>query len=251
MRKPFQGVWNIVRFNWDFYVLAFGALVLLLLLTNYVDLIFRPYLIILAFLIFIPTFISLGVSYYVYDVSDLYKLNWIDDFVESEESQIININAGFDETSILLKNKFPNSELLVFDFYDPKKHTEVSIKRARKAYPIFPNTKSVTATYLPTLDNSVDKIFVIFAAHEIRNEQERIAFFKELKRVIKPTGEIIITEHLRDVPNFLAYNIGFLHFYSKPTWLEIFQSADFTLKNEQKLTPFISTFTLTKYGVAS
>ncbi len=23
LRKPFQGVWNIIRFNWHFYVVAF------------------------------------------------------------------------------------------------------------------------------------------------------------------------------------------------------------------------------------
>ena len=101
------------------------------------------------------------------------------------------------------------------------------------------------------LDNSADKIFVIFAAHEIRNEQERLDFFKELKRVIKPTGEIFITEHLRDVPNFLAYNIGFLHFYSKLNWFQVFELTGLSLKSEQKITPFISTFTLTKYGIAS
>lgn len=251
MRKPFQGVWNIVRFNWHFYVLSLGLLFILILLSNYTNLTFRPYLFIVGLLIFLPTFISLSVSYYLYDLSGLYKLNWITKTNITEKGTVININAGFDETSILLKDKFPNSELLVFDFYDPKKHTEVSIKRARKAYALFPNTKSVTANKLPTLDNSADKISVIFAAHEIRNEQERIKFFKELKRILKPTGEILITEHLRDVPNFLAYNIGFLHFYSKQNWLQIFQLAELNLKSEQKFTPFISTFTLTKYGVAS
>ena len=250
IRKPFQGVWNIVRFNWHFYVLSFGVLLLLLLFSNYTNSTFRPYLFIVGLLIFLPTFISLSVSYYVYDLSGLYNLNWVTDFIDTERNTIVNINAGFDETSILLKNKFPNSELLVFDFYDPKKHTEVSIKRARKAYALFPSTKSVTTTNLPTLDNSADKIFVIFAAHEIRNEQERIEFFKELKRVLKPAGQIFITEHLRDIPNFLAYNIGFLHFYSKQTWLDIFELTGLTLKKEQKITAFISTFTLTKYGVA-
>lgn len=250
IRKPFQGVWNIVRFNWHFYVLSFGALLLLLLLSSYTNTTVRPYLCVVGLLIFLSTFISLSVSYYVYDLSGLYNLNWINDFHDTEKNTIVNINAGFDETSILLKDKFPNSEFLVFDFYDPKKHTEVSIKRARKAYALFLNTKSVTANNLPTLDNSADRIFVIFAAHEIRNEQERIEFFKELKRILKPTGEILITEHLRDVPNFLAYNIGFLHFYSKQNWLQTFQLADFNLKSEQKITPFISTFTLTKYGVA-
>lgn len=251
IRKPFQGVWNIVRFNWHFYVLSLGALLLLLLLSNYASPTFRPYSLVIAFLIFLPTFISLSVSYYVYDLSGLYKLNWITKTKAAEKGKIININAGFDETSLLLKDKFPNSELLVFDFYDPKKHTEVSIKRARKAYALFPNTKSVTASNLPMLDNSADKIFVIFAAHEIRNDQERIDFFKELKRVLKPTGQIVITEHLRDVPNFLAYNLGFLHFYSKQSWLHVFQLTELNLESEEKITPFISTFTLTKYGVAS
>lgn len=250
MRKPFQGVWNIVRFNWQFYVLSFGFLLFFLLLTNYLNSAFRIYLLFFGLLLFVQTFISLCISYYVYDLSGLYKLNWIANFIDAEKSQIVNINAGFDETSILLKHKFPNSELVVLDFYDPEKHTEVSIKRARKAYPLFPNTKSVSATNLPIADNSADKIFVIFAAHEIRNEQEQITFFKELKRVIKPTGQIIVTEHLRDTANFLAYNIGFLHFYSKQSWLKVFRSADTILKNEQKITPFISTFTLTKYGVA-
>jgi ubiquinone/menaquinone biosynthesis C-methylase UbiE len=251
IRKPFQGVWNIVRFNWQFYVLSLGFLLLLLLLTNYTTAAFKPYLSAVGILIFVPTFISLSVSYYVYDLSGLYNLNWMDNFIAAEKSKIININAGFDETSILLKDKFPDAELLVFDFYDPEKHTEVSIKRARKAYPPFPNTKLVTATNLPAADNSADKILVTFAAHEIRNKQERIFFFKELKRIIKPTGQVIVTEHLRDVPNFLAYNIGFLHFYSRSNWLNIFQSAGFTVTNEQKLTAFISTFTLTKYGITS
>ena len=251
MRGPFQGVWNIIRFNWHFYVLSIVFLLFLLLLINYTNSMYRTYLLFFCLLIFLSTLISICVSYYVYDLSNLYKLNWIDNFTDSENITIININAGFDETSILLKDKFPNSELIVFDFYNPEKHTEVSIKRARKAYPLFANTKSVTTTNLPIDDNSADMIFIIFAAHEIRNEQERILFFKELNRILKPTGEIIVTEHLRDIVNLLAYNIGFLHFYSKSTWLKIFKSAGFTFKNEKKITPFISTFTITKYGVAS
>ena len=34
LRKPFQGVWNIVRFNWHFYVLSLGGLLVLLWLAR-------------------------------------------------------------------------------------------------------------------------------------------------------------------------------------------------------------------------
>lgn len=246
MRKPFQGVWNIIRFNWHFYIGSIALLCCLLLSENYL-----PYLRTIELLVLVPTLVSLCVSLYVYDLSGLYMLNWIDNSSVKCSATIVNIHAGFDETSILLESKFNEAELLVFDFYEPTKHTEISIKRARKAYPSFPSTKCVSTSHLPIADNAADMVFVIFASHEIRNEQERITFFKELKRIIKPTGTIVITEHLRDFPNFLAYNIGFLHFYSRKSWLGLFQKASLSVKKEQKITTFISTFTLTKNGIAS
>ena len=35
-----------------------------------------------------------------------------------------------------------------------------------------------------------------------------------ITRIVKLTVQIIVTEHLRDVANFLAFNIGFLHYNS-------------------------------------
>ena len=251
MRKPFQGTWNIIRFNWHFYALSIGSVIILLLLSKNSNAAIHITSVFLLFFIAASTLISLGVSYYVYDFSDLYKLSWLDKIHFNRNEKIVNINAGFDETSILLKNKFPNSELFVFDFYDPAKHTEVSIKRARKAYPPFPGTKQINTNHLPLADNSIDKIFLILSAHEIRNNEERNSFFKELKRVLSVSGQIIVTEHLRDSVNFLAYNIGFFHFHSKITWQKTFHGAGLVVGDEIKITPFITTFILEKDGTAS
>lgn len=248
MRRPFQGVRNIVRFNWHLYALSFGSLLLAFGLTYSVAEKFQLYSYLVCILVIGTILISLLSSYYVYDLSDLYELKWLEGFGIERGSKSVNINAGFDETSNLLKYKFKQPDLVVLDFYDPLKHTEISIKRARKAYPPFPGTKHVDTTSLPLDDRSIDSIFVIFSAHEIRNENERIAFFKELNRIIKPTGLIFITEHLRDPVNFLAYNIGFLHFYSKSTWRKTFQLARLNVQDEIKLTPFVSTFILKTHG---
>jgi len=251
MRKPLQGVWNIIRFNWHFYLLAFGLVLLMLLFRKNLDEILLLSVDILLFLIVGSTLISLLVSCYIYDFSDLYKLSWLDDLLNKDEGKIININAGFDETSNLLTRKYEFSELLVFDFYDPSKHTEISIKRARKAYPPFPNTQPLNTNQFPLQNNSVDKIFAILSAHEIRNEEERITFFKELHRVLTAKGQIIVTEHLRDTANFLAYNVGFFHFHSKPTWLRTFEASGLGVASEIKITPFITTFILDKNGTTS
>ncbi|MGI8788796.1 MAG: class I SAM-dependent methyltransferase [Pyrinomonadaceae bacterium] len=251
IRKPFQGVFNIVRFNWHFYALSLGVLLLLAVLYNFLNEPFRLISAVLFFGIILANFITLFVSFYVYDLSNLYKLDWLNDLPIEENARIVNINAGFDETSELLKDKFKDARLVVFDFYDSKKHTEVSIERARKAYAPYSNTRQMATDCLPLADNSADKVFAILSAHEIRNDEERKLFFAEIKRALKTDGQIIVTEHLRDTANFLAYNIGFFHFHSKRAWLKTFASAELKVKKEIKITPFITTFILEKNGVSS
>lgn len=248
MRKPFQGLYNIIRFNWHFYVFAFVLIILLSFAVNFVEKPLQTFLQIICILAAVSTIVSLLVSWYVYDLSGLYHFNWLG--AQNTESTIVNINAGFDETSTLLKAKFDKANLVALDFYDQIKHTEISIKRAREAYPPFPGTLQVETNNLKLPVDSVANVFVILAAHEIRDAQERIVFFKELKKGLQPTGHIYVIEHLRDVPNFLAYNIGFFHFHSKSSWTNTFQGAGLYLIDELKLTPFISIFILDKNGNA-
>lgn len=248
-RSTFQGVTNIVKFNWHFFVIAS-----LVIIFSFIGFSFNSdyssYFLLLGILTALGTFIPLLVSWYVYDLSGFYNLSWLDMNIP-KNSKIINIHAGFDETSILLAHKFSESSLQVFDFYNPVLHTEVSIKRARKAYPPYPNTQAITTSHIPLEENSASHIFVIFSAHEIRNHQERIAFFNELNRILTPSGNIIVVEHLRDFWNFLAYNIGFFHFLSLDTWLDTFKKSNFTISKQASITPFVKLFILDKHGHSS
>lgn len=246
LRKPFQGVFNIIRFNWHFYVIAILAVFVLLFLNSFLNSSFHWIIYIISISIIFTTLISLLVSFYVYDLSGLYRFEQIEG--NDEQQKIINVNAGFDETSVVFQKKFPNAELIVLDFYDPHLHTEVSIKRARKAYPPFPGTLVIKTNAIELPSEMADKIFLILSAHEIRDLEERVLFFGELNRILKPDGQIQVVEHLRDLPNLLAYNIGFFHFYSKKSWKTTFKNSNFKLLKEQKTSPFISTFTIIKNG---
>jgi SAM-dependent methyltransferase len=246
MRKPFQGVFNIIRFNWHFYVIALVVVLLLYFTAPYFDSVVQLLVYIFCVLVIAATLLSLWASWYAYDFSGFYQLNWIS--IHHNEKAIVNINAGFDETSHLLQDKFPNAQIIALDFYDPNQHTEISIKRARKSYPPFPTARKITTTNLELYNDFADAIFVTLSAHEIRDVAERVRFFSELKRIVKPKGQIYITEHLRDLPNGIVYNMGFFHFYSKNTWLKEFQEAGLTLKKEVKPNTFMSTFILEKNG---
>ena len=244
LRKPFQGILNIVRFNWHFYVLAAFFIGVLLVLKQFISIDFIVVIIIGT--IITTTIISLAISFYIYDSSDLYNFSWIPK--SDENLKIVNINAGFDETSLLIKSRFKNATVIILDFYNPTKHTEISIERARKAYPSQPETVQIETSNIVLETNSIDAVFLIFAAHEIRNNQERIVFFKEINRILKPNGQLFVLEHLRDFTNFCGYSIGIFHFLSKANWKNTFEKSNFVIDSEQKQTPFISLFTLSKNG---
>lgn len=247
-RKSFQGVLNIIRFNRHFYLLAFVILCALFFFRNHLSTTLQPFVIIGVMLVLGVMLVSLFVSFYIYDLSGLYRLTWLDPFVEKHDAKILNINAGFDETSEQITERFSQVDLCMGDFYNPAKHTEISIKRARRTYPTLAGTLSILTDKLPFSEDTFDLCLAILAAHEIRDDEERIRFFKELNRITRPSGQVLVLEHLRDLNNFLAYTLGFFHFYSRKTWLNTFKQAGLSLKSEQKLTPFLSLFILEANG---
>ncbi|MEP7375933.1 MAG: methyltransferase domain-containing protein [Chitinophagaceae bacterium] len=242
-RRKFQGALNILSFNRHFYILGLGVLAVLIvshLLIGWPDILF--WLTVAAFLY--GFIMPLIVSAYVYDFSGYYNLHWLKNLISNDErvKLIVNINAGFDETSFIIKNKFPQSDLKVFDFYNAKQHTEPAIKRARKVSLVYPDTQQIASNLIPLKDHTADIIFLLSAAHEIRSNEEKVQFLKECHRLCKPNGKIIMVEHLRDFPNFLAFSLGFSHFFSRPVWKNAFERAGFSSFQETKFTAFMSIF---------
>ncbi|RSK42052.1 class I SAM-dependent methyltransferase [Mangrovimonas spongiae] len=242
-RKKFQGVLNILSFNRHFYVIGITAITIIILSQLYFQW-SQALLWIIIGLFLYGLLMPLIVSAYVYDFSGYYNFDWLKSLQleDSEKKLAVNINAGFDETSYILKNKFPKSKLQVFDFYNAEQHTEPAIVRARKVSLTYPNTSQIKTDYIPLQTNSVDIIFLLSAAHEIRSFNEKVQFLKECHRICKPNGKLIMVEHLRDFPNFLAFSVGFTHFFSRKHWETAFKNAGFSTFNENKFTPFMSVF---------
>jgi SAM-dependent methyltransferase len=242
-RRKFQGVLNILSFNRHFYVFGLGALALLFAsrwMFTWSSVAFT--IIVIAFLY--GLIMPLIVSAWVYDYSGFYDFQWMKQQISEGEKvyQLVNINAGFDETSFIINHLFPHAGLQVFDFYNAQQHTEPAIVRARKVSMVYPNTQTIASNVIPVPDASVDVVFLLSAVHEIRSHEEKIQFLKECRRICKPRGKVIMVEHLRDFPNFLAFSVGFTHFFSRATWKNAFERAGFATFRETKFTPFMSVF---------
>jgi len=247
-RSPFQGVKNILRFNAPFYWIAGFLIVLTSGISPFLSNALQSLTLSVMVFAFGLILISLGVSYWVYDQSSLYQLDWCPDL---NGKRVLLVHAGFDECSAIVQAKYPEAQLVNCDFYDPAKHTEPSIRKARMAYPPASGTLAISTDKLPFDAHSFDGVIAFLSAHEIRDAEERNIFFLELNRITKASGHVFVTEHLRDWANFLAYSIGFFHFHGKSSWLNTFHKANLSLVEELKTTPFISTFKLQPDGTST
>ena len=235
---------GILAYNWPFYARTSAGVVAALLVALNVPPLWRDLLLLSASPALWWTCSSLAVSYYVYDRSSLYGLNWLNSCLSRPPRRWVNIHAGLDETSHRLAVLFPAAEGRVLDIYDPTEMTEPSIAEARRlAHAQLPST-SANWRALPLPDHTFDAVFLIFAAHELRRADARAQLFSEAARVLSTGGELILVEHLRDWANFVAFGPGFFHFLTECAWQRAVATAGLRVHARLSLTPFVTAFVL-------
>ena len=243
-RGPFDGVLQIVRYNWNLYVAAIlvSALVVGLVLVIRPPAVLAGLLILGAIAAVFWLALSLAVSHYVYDRSDLYRWEWIRERVAPTPRHVVNIHAGLDETSQALQEMYPAAEVTILDIYDPAEMPEPSIARARReARSALASVKS-DFRRLPIQTASADLLTVIFVAHELRRAAAKEAFFREASRVLNPGGRLLLVEHLRNAWNLAAFGPGAFHFFPRHEWLRVAGATGFQLSEEISRTVFVRAF---------
>jgi len=185
---------------------------------------------------------SLLVSWYVYDRGPLAGELWLRRCVTHPPARWLNLHAGLDYASPALAALFPSAEGQTVDIFDPREMTEPSIAQARRIVHAPLDAPAGVWSSLPVAPSSVDAAFVVFAAHELRRPESRERFFCELARVMRPGGEIVVVEHLRDWRNFLAFGPGYLHFLPERAWRTAATAAALRIARTFTITPFVRVF---------
>jgi SAM-dependent methyltransferase len=243
-----QGVAQIFRFNWTFYVIGTTAIVAALVLVTIGDpTLPRAARVVLLIGIALAAFwlvASLVVSHVVYDRSRLRTWSWIGPALGIVPRRWINLHAGLDESTPALRELFPDSAGRVFDIFDAAEMTERSILRARAKATNAVAPEPVDYRRLPVADGACDAAMLLLSAHELRRPESRATLFRELRRVLAPGGKVVLAEHLRGAANFVAFGPGFLHFHSRAAWLAAAAAGGFVVEREFRITPFVAVFVL-------
>jgi SAM-dependent methyltransferase len=243
--ERWHGLRQIVRFNWPFYVAAAAIVVPAPLIVRQLPGSAGTHALLYSAIGLAAFWMigSLGVSWLVYDRSRLMTGDWIREALGYRPRTWLNVHAGLDEMTPILRARLRGSRGRVFDIYDAREMTEPSIGRARGASP-GGGSEPVDFRSLPLATGTMDAAFLLLSAHELRSHEARCALLREVHRVLKPGGHIIVAEHLRDIANVLAFGPGALHFHSRRAWTRGFEQTGFGIYDEFSITPFVRIFVL-------
>ncbi len=194
-----------------------------------------------ATLIGIGLVLSLGASYWVYDRSSLYDLEWSDAIEPSQH--VLVAHAGFDEISESLRERL-GARVDTHNFYGDLELVSASIRRAQGHGDGAERGPSVVA--LPLVPRRYDWIVGFLSMHELRDTDHRQSVLRALADGLAPSGRVIVVEHLRDLPNAMAFSVGFTHFLSLSSWQRDFAAAGLVVVEEKKVTPLVRQFTLAR-----
>lgn len=176
-------------------------------------------------------------SYILYDRSALYKPKELfADLKIKDSDRAIFLHASFDPVSRELEELIRPENLKVYNIYGNRHEDEKSVRISNRVFPAHPADQVVDPAALPDPTNSVDYIFAITSLHEILAQSDRVRFFEEAKRVLKDDGTLIVCEQMRDLTNFLFFNIGVFHFVSLGDWKAAISEAGLRLRRQQQIT---------------
>lgn len=188
---------------------------------------------------------SLAVSFHVYDRSPLARGTWLAEFLPPGAPAWISVDTGLD-AEVDLDGALAGPCLARLDVYDGRIVGRGSVRRARSTTPRKHAARPCSALALPIGDAACELACVVFTAHEVQLPADRVRFFEELRRVLVPGGRVLVVEHLRDVPNFLAFGPGFLHFHPRREWLRVAEAANLAVVKTRSITPWVSALLLEK-----
>lgn len=115
--------------------------------------------------------------------------NRLIDFVDPKENEkIVEFGFGTAQNIIILKQRFPNCNVLGVDI-DPKIKSiaEYKLNKAGIEAPLF----LYDGNKLPFEDNSIDKVYSSLVFHQL-DMITKLKCLLEINRILKPNGELII-----------------------------------------------------------
>ena len=188
----------------------------------------------------ILTALAVTAIVWVFAVGARHRWDWVRT-ASASPKHWINITTGFDDSTETLRRLLPASRGEAFDVFDPTIEHESALLTARSRYRPSGGHGSTGDLARSLGSGTSDAAYLLMSAHEARGS-DRAALFGAISEALTATGRLILVEHLRDLPNRIAFGPGANHFQTRDTWLQAIGDAGLVPIDEARLTPYVRGF---------
>lgn len=256
-KSPYQGTLQYVRARWPTYLLLYGGgAALALAITFYASDrgLWSFSLFGLAVLLILVYFFaaSLWAAHQKYDLRQnrpshvLFELGKI-----QPTDEFVHVSLGVRQIPVRLSRRLTGGHLRAIDVYNPQLAPSRALARQRR--PLAPTQPDPRLTWLegsidllPVPDHSTPVVTASHILHELWQEGDRELLLREIYRILKPGGRLLLAEPARTKTNLLLRGPGALRLQRLAYWRRLLQNAGFKLTQERNVVDMYVCFCVEK-----
>jgi ubiquinone/menaquinone biosynthesis C-methylase UbiE len=174
-------------------------------------------------------------SLYVFTRVDSTRFVWIAKFLELKGNEyVLDVGSGTGRTAVQMAKRLTTGRLVGIDIWNTMELGGNSPERAYKNAEIEGVKSKVefkfgNALEMPFDDNVFDIVTCSSVLNNLPGEKKRIKALKEIFRVLKPKGECVLLEPLRNFRMFCAFTpFGFFQLGKREDWEKYAESVGFS-----------------------
>jgi SAM-dependent methyltransferase len=170
------------------------------------------------------------------------------DMAQIQESDTFAyINMAFRQWAIELAHRLTSGQAIVIDVYSPQWAANRALARRRRQMPhAIPDPRldwrAGEISLLPLPNDSVSTAILCQIMGEFWQAGDREVLLKEIFRILKPNGRILVAERARTQINWLVMGPRALSLPTKEQWRQHFSNAGFHLRSEREMAGLIHCF---------
>lgn len=244
-RNRYQGAASYVYAQWPGYLLRYGGIILAFLMIVAGLIIGWQMLVALGIVLLTAMFFlmlaALWTAHKLYDADTLQSDDLLFAMSQAQPTdKLANIDLGLRQQAIMLSRHLTTGKITVIDVYNPQLAAGASLARARLQAPSTKQDPRLAwfdghINLLPMPDSSVTAVFMSQVLSEFGQHGDRQTLLREIRRILKPNGRLLLTEQTASWLNWLLVGTSSAKLQPAEYWRDLLLEAGFDIHRQENI----------------